>query len=311
MNGRYFSLNSWLKGMFGATVRKVSIDAGLGCPNRIGGTGKGGCVYCNERGSGTGAHSRNFSVTDQLEQGTKFLSTRYKTGHFIAYFQSFSNTYGDPAHLESLYREALAFPGVVGLAIGTRPDCVPDRIVDVLAELGNDRLIWVELGLQSIHDKTLKLINRGHDFRVFVETAERLMKRGINVVAHLILGLPQETLPEMIMTARTVSSLGLSGVKLHPLYVVRGSGLETLYNRGLYTPMSMEQSVSSTLEVASYIRPRIVIHRLTSDPHREELLAPGWMLDRRTVRALLEKEMEETDFRQGSKLQNSDGCETG
>lgn len=304
MNSRYRSLNSWLKVTFGGPVRKVSIDAGLGCPNRPGGTGPGGCIYCNERGSGTGAHTSQLSVTEQLERGIDFLSTRYKTKNFIAYFQSYSNTFGDPEHLESLYKEALAFPEVVGLAIGTRPDCVPDQVIDLLAELNRTRLIWVELGLQSMHEKTLKLINRGHDFKAFAETTDRLLKKGISVVAHLILGLPQESESDMILTAKTVSGIGVSGVKLHPLYVVKGSGLETLYNQGLYTPMTMEQSISLTLEIASFISPRIVIHRLTSDPHREELIAPVWMLDKRAVRALLEKEMEKTDFRQGSKLEN-------
>jgi radical SAM protein (TIGR01212 family) len=231
-----------------------------------------------------------------------FISSRYKTSHFIAYFQSYTNTYGPLDQLERLYLEALSFPEVVGLAIGTRPDCVSDQVIDLLAKLNSEKLIWVELGLQSMHDRTLRLINRGHDFSVFAEATARLMEKGLNVVAHLILGLPGESLSDMINTARAVSDLGVSGVKLHPLYVVRGSGLEQLYVQGLYEPMTMEQTTGVTLEVVRHIDPKVVIHRLTSDPHREELLAPEWMLDRKAVRAFLDSEMDRTDFRQGSAL---------
>lgn len=302
MDRRYLSLSTWLKGLYGFPIRKVSVDAGLGCPNRPDRTGPGGCIYCNHRGSGTGASLETPSISAQLRRGMGFISSRYKTSHFIAYFQSYTNTYGPLDQLERLYLEALSFPEVVGLAIGTRPDCVSDQVIDLLAKLNSEKLIWVELGLQSMHDRTLRLINRGHDFSVFAEATARLMEKGLNVVAHLILGLPGESLSDMIKTARAVSDLGVSGVKLHPLYVVRGSGLEQLYVQGLYEPMTMEQTTGVTLEVVRHIDPKVVIHRLTSDPHREELLAPEWMLDRKAVRAFLDSEMDRTDFRQGSAL---------
>ena len=282
-------------------MRKISVDAGLGCPNRPGGNGPGGCIYCNQRGSGTGAYTNSQSVFQQIEAGIQFLSSRYKTDKFIAYFQSYSNTYAPVDHLEKLYMEALAFSQIVGLSVGTRPDCVSDKALDLLAELGKAKLVWVELGLQSIHERTLRIINRGHDFNAFAKTAERLMNRGVPVVTHLILGLPDESMKDMVETARTVSDLGVSGVKLHPLYVVRNTVLETMYNDGLYKPMTMEQSIEATLEMLSHIHPEIVIHRLTSDPHRNELVAPHWMLDKRTVRASLELAMERIDFRQGAK----------
>ena len=298
---RYRTLNSWLKGIFGSTVRKISVDAGLGCPNRPGGHGPGGCIYCNQRGSGTGAFSNSQSVTQQIERGIQVLSSRYKTTKFIAYFQSYSNTYAPLKHLEKIYTEATNFQEIVGLSVGTRPDCVSDEVVELLSELNSSKLVWVELGLQSMHEKTLRIINRGHDFAIFAKTAERLMKHGIHVVTHLILGLPQESVGDMIDTARAVSSLGVSGVKLHPLYVVKNTVLENMYNDGLYQPLTMEQSITATLEVAAHINPDIVIHRLTSDPHRDELVAPDWMLDKRTVRARLESEMERIDFWQGAK----------
>ena len=287
--------------MFGETVRKISVDAGLGCPNRPAGNGPGGCIYCNQRGSGTGAHKNAQNITQQIEAGMEFFSSRYKTARFIAYFQSYSNTYAPVDHLEKLYREALSFGQIVGMSVGTRPDCVSDKVLDLLAELSRIKLVWVELGLQSMHERTLRIINRGHDFRAFAKTAERLMNRGIPVVTHLILGLPEESLADMVETAKAVSSLGVSGVKLHPLYVVKNTVLETMYNDGLYKPLTMEQSIEATLEMLSYIHPEIVIHRLTSDPHRDELVAPDWMLDKRRVRLSLDIAMEKNDFRQGAR----------
>lgn len=302
MTRRYLSLNSWLKSRFGVAVRKVSLDAGLGCPNRHGGVGPGGCIYCNQRGSGTGVHANLPSITEQLEKGISFLTRRYGTQKYIAYFQSYSNTYGPTPYLKMLYTQALSLPQVVGMSVGTRPDCVADDVIDLLSELNSDKLVWVELGLQSMHSKTLRLINRGHDFAVFAETVERLMRRGLQVVTHLILGLPNETFHDMISTARAVSNLGVAGVKLHPLYVVRNTTLEKMYDDGAYIPLTMEQSITATIETLANLDPNIVIHRLTSDPHREELVAPGWMLDKRTVRERLNREMERIDFRQGSKI---------
>ncbi len=299
---RYRTLNSWLKSIFGSTVRKISVDAGLGCPNRPGGHGPGGCIYCNQRGSGTGAYANSQSITRQIEQGIEFFSSRYKTNKFIAYFQSYSNTYAHLNHLEKIYAEALNFQQIVGMSVGTRPDCVSDEVVGLLSELNGGKLVWVELGLQSMHEKTLRIINRGHDFSIFAKTAERLMKHGLHVVTHLILGLPQESVDDMISTARAVSSLGVSGVKLHPLYVVRDTVLERMYNDGLYQPLTIDQSITATLEVVGHINQDIVIHRLTSDPHRDELVAPDWMLDKRTVRVRLEHEMERIDFWQGAKI---------
>lgn len=298
---RYRSLSSWLKETFGESVRKISIDAGLGCPNRDGMKSVRGCAYCNPRGSGTGAWSRGLSVGRQVDEGIAFLSRRYGCRKFIAYFQSFSNTYGEPGRLEALYSEALQRPEIVGLAIGTRPDCVPDEVLDLLAGVARDRLVWLEYGLQSIHRRTLELINRGHGPEEFFDAVKRTNRRGIPAVAHLILGLPGETVSDMLETARAVVSVGVQGVKLHPLYVIRGTELERMRADGLYRPMTQMEAAEATLAVLETLPGEMVIHRMTSDPHPEELVAPSWMLDKRAVRAHLETLMQERNCVQGSR----------
>jgi len=298
---RYRSLSSWLKEIFGETVRKITIDAGLGCPNRDGVMSVRGCAYCNPRGSGTGAWSQGLSVGRQVDEGVEFVSRRYRCKKFIAYFQSFSNTYAEPDRLAALYSEAIRRPEIVGLAVGTRPDCVADEVLDLLAKIARDRLVWLEYGLQSIHERTLELINRGHGPEEFVDAVSRTNQRGIPVVAHLILGLPGETVGDMVETARAVVSLGVHGVKLHPLYVVRGTELERMLVDGLYRPMTQMEAAEATLAVLEVLPRETVIHRITSDPHPEELVAPKWMLDKRSVRSHLERLMQERNSAQGSR----------
>jgi uncharacterized protein len=296
---RYRSVSSWLKETFGEPVRKINLDAGLGCPNRDGTVGHNGCIYCNPRGSGTGAQSQGLSIAEQVEQGSSFLSKRYKCRKFIAYFQSFTNTYGPVDYLERIYREAVERPEIVALAVGTRPDCVPDTVLDLLAEHALTRAVWVEYGLQSIHGRTLDLVNRGHTADAFFDAVGRTRSRGILAVAHLILGLPGESVSDMIETAKAVAAAGVHGVKLHPLYVIQGTVLESMYQRGEYHVMTEEEAMEATLAVLQALPREMVIHRLTSDPHAEELVAPLWMLDRTGVRNRLNKMMEERDFRQG------------
>lgn len=297
---RYRTLSSWLKEMFGESVRKITIDAGLGCPNRDSSKGLKGCIYCNSRGSGTGVISKGLSITQQVDRGIEFLSKRYGTKKFIGYFQSFTNTHGPVNQLRKLYLEAVDRPEVVGLAIGTRPDCVPNETLDMIAEFAEKRLVWIEYGLQSVHDRTLELIKRGHDSSAFFDAVSRTHCRGLPVVVHLILGLPGETLADMIATAKAVARVKVQGVKLHPLYIVRGTELEKLYRHGGYEPLTEEAALEATMAVLRVLPPHVVIHRLTSDPHPEELVAPLWMLDRQKVRNHLNRRMESTDFSQGA-----------
>ncbi len=298
---RYCTLSAWLKGLFGEKVRKITVDAGLGCPNRDGVLGTGGCIYCNTRGSGTGASNVGLTIEEQIDRGIFSLSKRHKCRKFIAYFQSFTNTYGEARALENLYKRALKRPEVVGLAIGTRPDCVPENVLDILAQLGRDKLVWMEYGLQSIHERTLKLINRRHGPDAFIDAARRTQSRNIGVVAHLILGLPGESVADMELTALSVGNLGVQGVKLHPLYVVRGTVLEQMYIRQEYVPMSLDEAVNATLSVMETLPEETVIHRTTSDPHTQDLVAPLWMLDKTAVRRRLMEAMAERDFSQGSR----------
>lgn len=297
----YRDLNSCLRERFGTRVQKITLDAGLTCPNRDGRLGTGGCLYCNPRGSGTGAWARGDSIFRQLEEGAARLGRRYGAERFIAYFQSFSNTYADLATLRRLYDEALAFPGVVGLSIGTRPDCLGEEVLDLLAGYAREKLVWLELGLQSAHDDTLRRLNRGHDVACFTAAVHRAADRGLEVVAHVILGLPGEGPREMAATAAYLAGLPLMGVKIHLLYVVRGSGLAKLYETGQYQCLSPEEYASRVVDFVELLPSRLVVHRLTGDPHRKELLAPDWCLDKARVLERLREEFARRQTCQGAK----------
>jgi len=303
----YRDLNSHLRERFGTRVQKVTLDAGLTCPNRDGRVGVGGCLYCNARGSGTGAWNRGQTITAQLQEGMARLGRRYGASRFIAYFQSFSNTYAPVETLRALYQEALAFPEVVGLSIGTRPDCLSPEIMDLLAALARERLLWLELGLQSAHDDTLKRINRGHDAACFAQAVEAAAARGLEVVAHVILGLPGEGPAEMAATARYLAGLPLQGVKIHLLYVVRGSGLEEMYRAGSYRPLEAEEYVGLVADFLELLPRHLIIHRLTGDPHREELVAPTWSLDKSRVLTSIREELARRGSRQGSAREERGG----
>jgi radical SAM protein (TIGR01212 family) len=286
----YLDLNTYLKSRFGTRVQKLTLDAGLTCPNRDGRVGTGGCLYCNARGSGTGAAARGLSLTEQVREGISRLARRYGVSRFIAYFQSFSNTYAPAVRLRALYDEALAFPEVMGLSIGTRPDCLDDEVLDLLAGYARERLVWLELGLQSAQDETLRAINRGHDAACFSKAVERAASRGLEVVAHAILGLPGEGPREMAATAAYLARLPLQGVKIHLLYVVQGSGLARLYQQGAYPCLTEDEYVRLAVDFVELLPPGFVIHRLTGDPHRHELLAPEWCLDKSRVLSRIREE---------------------
>lgn len=292
-------LNTFLRKRFGCRVQKISLDAGLGCPNRDGRVGTGGCIYCNRLGSGTGAASRQ-TLEEQIEFGKKFLRRRYKASKFIAYFQSFSNTYGPVAALEALYRRALAVPDIVGLAIGTRPDCVPDDVLDMIAMiagLNRETYVYIEYGLQSIHDRTLQRINRRHDYGTFLDALARTRARGIDVCVHVILGLPGESREDMLATARAVAALHIQGriqgIKIHLLYVSRGTVLHEQFLRGEYKCLELEEYAETVCDFLSVLPGSIVIHRVTGDPHKDEVIAPLWSLDKQSVRDQIERKFRE------------------
>jgi radical SAM protein (TIGR01212 family) len=298
-NRRYNDLNTYLRNLFGCRVQKISVDAGLTCPNRDGTIAVGGCIYCNLRGSGTGAHSKGLSVRQQLIDGKKSLSRRYWAKKFIAYFQSFSNTYAPLPLLKSLYAEALEVEDIVGLSVGTRPDCVDEPVLDLLQDYARRCLVWVEYGLQSARDKTLALINRGHDVQCFIDAVEKTKNRGIKICAHVILGLPHETREDVLHTATAIQKLGIDGIKLHLLYVVKGTRLEALYQQREFKCLEQQEYVDLVCDFLERISPEMVVQRLTGDPHPKELAAPAWSLKKNETLELIHKTLEKRDSWQG------------
>jgi uncharacterized protein len=298
----YRDLNTALKERFGCRVQKISLDAGLTCPNRDGTVGTGGCIYCNPLGSGTGRSSTQ-SIKEQLEAGKNSLKQRYKAEKFIAYFQSFSNTYAPPDKLASLYREALSVADIVGLAIGTRPDCVNDAVLDLLADLNRDTFLSLEYGLQSAHDATLKAINRGHTFSDFVATVEKTRRKGIDVCVHVILGLPGETRDQMLDTARALARLDIQAIKIHLLYVIRGTPLHAIYADGQFNCLDREAYAEIVSEFLTLLPPEVIIHRLTGDPHPSELVAPPWALEKQKNLEAIHRQMRSRELWQGKHFQ--------
>jgi hypothetical protein len=277
----YRDLNTALRERFGCRVQKINLDAGLTCPNRDGRKGVGGCIYCNRLGSGTGASAYQ-SITSQLESGKAYLRRRYKAHKFIAYFQSFSNTYAPIVTLRRLYEEALSVPDIVGLTIGTRPDCVEEPVLDLITELSKQTYIVMEYGLQSVHNRTLRFINRGHTVETFRDAVHRTRSRGLDICVHVILGLPGEDKADMLETARALADMDIQAIKIHLLYVIRDTPLHHLYEQGKYACLSREAYVDIVCDFLVLLPPHVVIHRLTGDPHREELVAPLWALEKQT-----------------------------
>lgn len=300
---RYYELSAYLRNFFGCRVQKISLDAGLSCPNRDGSISTGGCIYCNARGSGTGAYEQGLSITDQLIKGKDFLRRRYKAKKFIAYFQSFSNTYGPYERLKALWEEALAVEDIVGLSIGTRPDCIDEPILSLLESYAKDRLVWIEYGLQSVHEKTLKFINRGHDVGAFQRAVEATRHRGIRICTHVILGLPFEGREHMLETARAVAAAGVDGIKIHLLYVIRGTRMEELYVNGTYRCLDQEEYADLACDFLELLPPDMVIQRLTGDPHPEELVAPEWSVRKNDTLSRIKGILAQRDSWQGKSFE--------
>jgi len=273
---RYTDYNAYLRGLFGERVQKISVDAGLTCPNRDGRLSHAGCIYCNAKGSGTGAFARGLSVAQQIEAGKLPAMKKYKARKFLAYFQSYTNTYAPVPQLKSMFDQALSCHGVVGMAVGTRPDCVDEEKIALLAAYAKTNLVWVEYGLQSVHDATLDKINRGHGLADFERAMALTRGRGINTCAHVILGLPGEDREMMLDAAGVLADLGINGVKIHLLYVVRGTALDQMYQKGEYAPLTQQAYVDLVCDFIERLPEDIVIQRITGDPHADELVAPAW-----------------------------------
>jgi radical SAM protein (TIGR01212 family) len=303
---RYRDLNSYLREIHGERVQKISLDTGLNCPNRDGTLSRKGCIFCDNRGSGTGAMiHQGLSIEEQLLRGCRFAEKRYGAKKFIAYFQSFTNTYGPLPRLKALYDRALNHPGMVGLSVATRPDCVNHEVLALLQTYRRDHMVWIEVGLQSAHDQTLSLINRGHDVACFKRTVLMAQEYGLDVCAHVILGLPGESRDMMLATAHFLAGLPIQGIKIHLLYVPERTALAALYDRGLFHCLEMDEYVALVVDFLECLSPDTVIHRLTGDPIRSELKAPMWALRKTETLKRIKETLKQRDAWQGKRCRVS------
>lgn len=268
---------------FGCKVYKLSLDGGFTCPNRDGTLGTRGCIFCSEKGSGEFAEGSCGSISRQLERAKERVRGKNREGKYIAYFQSFTNTYAPVAVLEQRYREAIAPEDIVGLAVATRPDCLPEEVVDLLARINRIKPVSVELGLQTIHEDTARYLRRGYPTAVYLDAVKRLKAAGLEVVTHIILGLPGETEEMMMETTRQAVAAGTDGVKFHLLHVLRGTDLEQEYLRGRVEPLSLERYGQILKACISCLPEHIIVHRITGDGAKRDLIAPAWSADKKRV----------------------------
>lgn len=300
---RYNSLHRALKETFQARVHKVSLRWDFTCPNRDGRVAVGGCAYCNNASHTPRSYRPGTPIKEQMEQGMEAVRRRHRAEKFIAYFQSYTNTYGPVGKLERLYREALDLPDVVGLSIATRPDCVPNDVLDLVADISRHTYVWLELGLESMHDKTLRWVNRGHGLDEFLDAAERSKQRGLRLCVHLILGFPTETREEILETPALLNRLDIDGVKLHNLHVIKNTVLEKIYRSGAFAPLAREGYVSLVVDFLELLRPEAIIHRLSGETYRELTVAPSWSVDKIGVFNAIQTELEQRDTWQGNACQ--------
>lgn len=298
---RYHTLDWELKNTFGQKVIKLSLDGGFTCPNRDGTLGTGGCIFCGEMGAGDFASSPSLSVQDQILQQKKFLAVKWPRGKYLAYFQNFTNTYARPSHLDGLYRDALMAEDIVGLAIATRPDCVPEETLDLLAAYASKTYLWVELGLQTTKPASAAFIRRGFDLECFKTAVRALQIRNIPVVVHLIFGLPGESKDDCLDSVRFVAALGVWGLKLHMLHIQRDTDLYHFYQENPFLLLTRDQYIDVVCDALEILPPEVVIHRVTGDGNRELLEAPNWSRDKLRVLSGIDRELRERDSIQGKK----------
>jgi uncharacterized protein len=296
---RYYPLSRFLRQRFGGRVFRVTVDAGFTCPNVDGTVAVGGCVYCDNRSFSPNRRLPRTSIREQVRRGVAILQKRYRADRFLAYFQAATNTYAPVDKLRRLYDEALDHPQIVGLAVGTRPDCVPDPVLDLLQSYPRERYVLLELGLQTMHDRSLDWMNRGHHYESFVDAVQRCQGRGLDLCAHVILGLPGESHADMLATADALAGLPVNGVKIHNLHVVRDTPLETMYRAGEVRMLEMPAYVELVCDFLERLPPTMVIHRLSGDAPPDFLVAPAWCLNKPTLLRSIEAELIYRDSWQG------------
>ncbi len=295
----YTDLSSFYGKVFPFKVQKISINAGFTCPNRDGSKGFGGCTYCNNQTFNPSYCATQKSVTQQIEEGKAFFARKYPEMKYLAYFQAYTGTYGELRHLISLYEEALKADDVVGLVIGTRPDCMPDELLDYLADLAQRTFLTVEYGIESANDDTLRRINRGHTYAQSVEAIERTAKRGIYVGAHVILGLPGEDEEELVRQARMINKLPLTTLKLHQLQLINGTVMAREYEQSPFHLYTADEYIDMVIKYISYIRREVVLERFVSSSPKDLLLAPNWNIKNYEFVEMLKKKMRELGVVQG------------
>ena len=296
---KIYMLNDFLKEKFNEKIYKVSLDGGFTCPNRDGKVSRGGCIFCSENGSGDFTATKLKSIHAQIEEQIDLVSKKYKGDKYIAYFQNFTNTYAEVSYLRKIYEEALSHEKIVGLAIATRPDCLGDDVLELLAELNKKTFLWVELGLQTLNDDVAKYFNRAYETEIYKEASEKLNRLNIKFVTHIIIGLPKEENDDYLKTAIFAQNCGTWGIKLHLMYVVKNTPLEKLYLNGDLKVNTKEEYVEKLVNVLENISSEIVVHRLTGDGDRETLVAPLWSIKKIDVLNSIHKELKRRNTYQG------------
>jgi radical SAM protein (TIGR01212 family) len=286
----YRSFSKALKEQFGVSVYKITLDSGFTCPNRDGKLALGGCTYCDADGSGPGQERAFLSIRQQLEEGKMFMKKRFGAEKFIAYFQAYTGTYTSPEKLKKLLDEALEVEGVIGLDVATRPDCLPDDIVELLKEYRDKTHFWLELGLQTTNDEVLKRVNRGHDTACFVEAAKRMKALGFQVCAHMIMGLPGDDREHMLQAADLISELGMDAVKLHHLHILKSSPMEHQWKRGLIPVLELDEYASMVVDFLERVPESMIVQRLAGSSTPDKLLAPLWTLEKARIIQTIEQE---------------------
>ena len=304
----YYSFNAWLKDTFGRKIYKLALDGGMTCPNRDGTLGSGGCIFCSHGGSGDFAEPQHSSVTEQIEAAKASVRKKIKSSakqpaenSYIAYFQSYTNTYAPVSYLRPLFTEAILHPDIAALSIGTRPDCLPEDVIGLLEELNGIKPVWVELGLQTIHEKTAAAIRRGYPLSVFSDAVRRLKAAGLTVIVHVILGLPGESREDMLETVRWLGSFSpaIDGIKLQLLHILKDTELAALYEAAPFPVFSMEEYIHLLLDCIRLLPPEMVIHRLSGDGPKKLLIAPLWSGNKRLFLNSFSKALRESGAYQG------------
>ena len=301
-NKRYHTLNYFYKNKFGVKVFKVSLNGGFSCPNLDGKVGFGGCIYCSKSGSGEFGGDKNKSLTEQFEEMKDIVNKKHIPCKYIGYFQARTNTYADIETLKSKYEEVLSIPDVIGLNIATRCDAISDECLEYLTELNKRTMLTIELGLQTIHEKTSKLINRCHTLDQFDSMVHKLRARHINVVVHIINGLPYETEEMMLDTIRHINTLGVQGIKIHMLHIIKDTGMSNLYLKENFHVLTKDEYIDIVIKQLEILDPKIIVNRITSDPDKDTLLEPVWLLEKCQLLNDIDKEMKKRNTYQGINL---------